>query len=987
MADLLERLTAALGDRYAFEREVGRGGMAVVFLAGDLKHHRQVAIKVLHPELTATLGAERFLNEIEIVAGLQHPHILPLYDSGEADGLLYYVMPYAEGESLHQRLDREKQLAVDESVRITVEVADGLDYAHRKGVVHRDIKPGNILLSARHAVIADFGIARAIEAAQMERVTSTGLGVGTPLYASPEQATAQEALDGRTDIYSLGCVLYEMLAGQPPLTGATPQMIQARRVSETPSPLHDLRDTVPPALDHVIARALARIPADRYATASQFGQALQAAVVGGTPAYEASLAATPVAASKQRFPAMRWLVPVIGLVAIAAIVAVSILLSADRSATRQARLLPVGADLGAQSIAVLPFTNNTGVDSLDWLGPGLANMLTTGLVELDALTVVGAQRLLDLLRQAGHEETERIPEDLALNIAAGSGAHLLAYSSFVKLGDDFRLDVQLIDSGNGTVVGAEHARGANLFILVDSVSAGLSTRVLGRTVMPTELTPVTQLTTGSLSAYREYQEGLVAGGRFLFEVAEEHYRRAVGLDSTFALAWLRLGMKELLFRDVQGASSSLRRAEEFSTHAPERDRLLIQGLLARVSREWDESTSYFEELIAKYPDDKEARYNLGVIYRWQDRLDDARRIQEEAVGLDPYYIPALNELANLTSLLGDEAAADSLSLRYIELEPDQPNPYDTRGEILEEFGRYEEAREMYREAVNRDPAFGWSLGRLLRTYVREGNPTGGREALQPFLTADQPEVVWWARRWEAHAYDAEGRYLDALEASLGTIESARELGRDDLLLWALPEAGAWANATGAYDEAEEIFTELNRLNPFRGLGILTTYGGQRRFDQMSRVRDAAAEAVETAPESMQGRVEAHVHYADGLIAWYRTGDADATARFFGEGRVIAGASGRTIWAVEEILALIAAGEAAEALAIIDTKEEWQRWVVGHTLAHETLYLRGRAYEALGETEKALGNYRRLLDVAGDGVREVVLFRDTPERVARLTGEP
>jgi Tol biopolymer transport system component len=293
MPDLLERLRAALADRYAIESEIGRGGMAVVFLAEDLKHHRQVALKVLHPELTATLGADRFLQEIEIVAGLQHPHILPLYDSGEADGLLYYVMPYAEGESLRQRLDREKQLAVDESVRIAVEVADGLDYAHRKGVVHRDIKPGNILLSEKHAVIADFGIARAIEAARAERVTRTGLGVGTPLYASPEQATAEETLDGRTDIYSLGCMLYEMLAGEPPLTGATPQMTHARRISETPTQLHTLRDTVPPALDHVIGRALAKIPADRYATASQFGQALQAALFAATPAAHADLSMTP----------------------------------------------------------------------------------------------------------------------------------------------------------------------------------------------------------------------------------------------------------------------------------------------------------------------------------------------------------------------------------------------------------------------------------------------------------------------------------------------------------------------------------------------------------------------------------------------------------------------------------------------------------------------------------------------------------------------
>jgi serine/threonine-protein kinase len=293
VSDLLVRLQAALESKYAVESEIGRGGMAVVYLAEDRKHRRQVAIKVLQPDLTATLGAERFLHEIETVASLNHPHILPLHDSGEADGLLYYVMPLARGESLRQLLDREKQLAVDESVRIAVEVADGLDYAHRQGVVHRDIKPGNILLSECHAVIADFGIARAIEAARQERITSTGLGVGTPLYASPEQATAQETLDGRTDIYSLACVLYEMLAGEPPLTGSTPQMIQARRMSETPTALHTLRETVPAALDPVIARALGRIPADRYATASQFGQALQAVLLSTTPAADANRAVTP----------------------------------------------------------------------------------------------------------------------------------------------------------------------------------------------------------------------------------------------------------------------------------------------------------------------------------------------------------------------------------------------------------------------------------------------------------------------------------------------------------------------------------------------------------------------------------------------------------------------------------------------------------------------------------------------------------------------
>jgi Tol biopolymer transport system component/tRNA A-37 threonylcarbamoyl transferase component Bud32 len=322
MADLLERLRSALADRYAVESEIGRGGMATVFLAEDLKHDRKVAIKVLHPELSVTLAADRFLSEIKIVAGLNHPHILTLHDSGDADGLLYYVMPYVAGESLRHRLEREDQLPVEESVRIAVEVADGLQHAHEQGVIHRDVKPGNILLSGKHAVITDFGIARAITVAQGERVTSTGLGVGTPLYASPEQVMGAETLDGRTDVYSLGCVLYEMLSGQVPLAASTPQAVQARRMSEMPGPIHELRDTVPPLLDQVIAKTLTRLPADRWESAETFAQALLTATMDATPVARLDLATTPgleaIAAGGPKRKPVRWAIGA-GVVAVAAV--------------------------------------------------------------------------------------------------------------------------------------------------------------------------------------------------------------------------------------------------------------------------------------------------------------------------------------------------------------------------------------------------------------------------------------------------------------------------------------------------------------------------------------------------------------------------------------------------------------------------------------------------------------------------------------------
>src|SRR5512138_42441 len=270
---LLQQLQSALAGRYRVERELGAGGMATVYLARDLRHDRDVAIKVLHPELAAALGAERFLAEIKTTARLQHPHILPLLDSGDAGGL-YYVMPYVSGDTLRSRLDREGQLPVDEAVRIAREVADALAHAHAAGVVHRDIKPENILLQDGHARVADFGIALAIEQAGGTRLTQTGLSLGTPQYMAPEQAMGERTIDARADIYSLGCVLYEMLTGEPPFTGPTAQAIVARVMTDTPRPVSVQRRSVPAHIDAAVERALEKLPADRFSTATEFAAAL-----------------------------------------------------------------------------------------------------------------------------------------------------------------------------------------------------------------------------------------------------------------------------------------------------------------------------------------------------------------------------------------------------------------------------------------------------------------------------------------------------------------------------------------------------------------------------------------------------------------------------------------------------------------------------------------------------------------------------------------
>jgi serine/threonine-protein kinase len=274
MTEALARLAAALSDRYRVERELGQGGMATVYLAHDIRHERDVAIKVLHPDLGAALGGDRFLSEIRTTARLQHPHILPLLDSGEAHALLYYVMPLVTGETLRTRLERARQLPIDDAVRIAREVASALDYAHRQGVIHRDIKPENILLHDGQALVADFGIALAVQTAGGARMTQTGLSLGTPQYMSPEQAMGEKQIDARSDIYALGAVTYEMLAGDAPFTGGSVQAIVAKIMTEKPTPVHTLRDTVPDHVEEAVLTALAKLPADRFATAAEFAAAL-----------------------------------------------------------------------------------------------------------------------------------------------------------------------------------------------------------------------------------------------------------------------------------------------------------------------------------------------------------------------------------------------------------------------------------------------------------------------------------------------------------------------------------------------------------------------------------------------------------------------------------------------------------------------------------------------------------------------------------------
>ena len=497
MPHLLERLKSALGDRYAVESEIGRGGMATVFLAEDLKHGRKVALKVLHPELTASLGTDRFLREIETVAKLEHPHILALIDSGEADGLPYFVMPFVEGESLRERLEREGQLPIDQALSIAVEVADGLDYAHRQGVVHRDIKPGNILLAEKHARIADFGVARALGVASAGEATVTGLAVGTPKYMSPEQASAGE-VDGRSDIYALGCVLWEMLAGEPPFDGPTPQSVLARKAQEEAPDLRVRRKSVPADVEAVIGKAMAPAPADRFSTAEDFAAALNAPELLGR--------------ARPRRQGVR-----VGL-------GTAIALGAAAVAVFFA-LRPTGtaSDLDPDAIAVLPFQVTGTSEALKTVAgdiPKLFWMKVTG--EYGPRTAdPGA--VTGLWTAAGGTVETQLAEAQALEIAEAVGAAGLAYGVVAGTEANMSLTATMLEVPSGrvrvrrtTVEGSYEAR----FALIDALINQL---------LATDYGP---MTTPDLPVLREHEPEAVQA------YLRGNYDEALTLDSTFVLAAL-----------------------------------------------------------------------------------------------------------------------------------------------------------------------------------------------------------------------------------------------------------------------------------------------------------------------------------------------------------------------------------------------------------------------------------------------------------------
>jgi len=762
----------ALGElvagRYRIVREIGSGGMALVYLACDEKHDREVALKVLRPEVAGAVGLERFVREISIEATLQHPHILALYDSGEANGLPYYVMPYVTGETLRDRLEREKQLPVEAALRITGEVAQALSYAHGRGVVHRDIKPANILLSEGQALVADFGIARAISVAGGEHLTATGLAIGTPAYMSPEQAGEPDTVDGRSDLYSLACVLFEMLAGEPPFTGRTAQAILARHMQERPPSLTVVRPNCPASVVRAVEKALAKVPADRFATVAEFIRALETPAVEG---WRASAARALPLSFKGR-------VLLAGILALAGFGVWWI--AQQRSA------------LDPNRVTVFPL-RDSGAEreegsTAGGTGENVASYLGFVLEGSDPLRWAEGR---EGLKPEERSDLNRLTLERMRSISRDRGAAHFIDGSIVRTPDSLAVVLLLYDTRRGELVQRAGRIGP-----AGSAEVHLGALAVGE-LLPSLLEPGRRVDMApwvdrNPAAIAQFIQGERAYRLTHWTEALAHYQSAVEADSAFAMAAIKGAQAATWLERNDDAEALLRASVRGEGLLPSRLAEFARGLRAYMSGAADSAVGEFRRAIAAKPDWSEAWMSLGEVYTHllprAANLDSLAELAFlRARQADSAFSPPLYHLTELALRAGDLPRADRFLAQFAKARPD--STLQVQLTLMRDCVAGGPEYQGWRDRARRHPAEALQAGLSLSPGALWG--PCAREAFRSVLQADlaAPSDRWNALFGRQSLFIAQGK----TDSARALLDSAIASGTPAAALLYVVDAAAGAN--------------------------------------------------------------------------------------------------------------------------------------------------------------------------------------------------
>jgi serine/threonine protein kinase/Flp pilus assembly protein TadD len=700
----LERIRSAFQENYTIDRELGRGGMSTVYLAQDAKHERLVALKVLHPDLAATLGPERFLREIKLAARLNHPHILPLHDSGETAGFLYYVMPYVEGESLRERLDRDRQLPIEEAVHHGRAIASALDYAHRQNIVHRDIKPENVMLYEGEAMVMDFGIAKAVSAAGSETLTQTGMMVGTPAYVSPEQAAGETNLDGRSDQYSLACVVYEMLTGERAFSGPTAQAVMAKRFTETAKPVRAVRSSVPESVEKAITRAMSTNADNRYKSAAQFSQALGSGTLA-TPSDTATL--------------------------------------------------PQQAVASAKSVAVLPFSNMSNDAENEYFADGMAEEIINALSKIQSLRV--ASRTVSFALKGKNEDLAEVGKKLKVSTVLDGSVR--------RMGNRLRITAQLVNVADGYQLWSERydREMEDVFAIQDDISQAI-VKALRVILTEGEKKQIEKARAVNVQAYDYYLRGrqyFHQLRRKSLEYAKQMFNKAIEIDPEYARAYAGVAdCYSLLYTYFDAREFNLRQADIAANKALELEPELAEahvakGLAISLSKHFDEAGIEFERAMKLDPKLFEAAYWFGRARSSQGMYEEAVKLYERAAALRPedYQVPGF--LGQSLTALGRTQEAEASYRKqaglidvHIELNPDDPRACVLGAVCHAIIGDKDRAVEFAKRAMQVDPDDPMLLYNVACTYAQLGMPDEALSALESSV-----EKGWGDRNWIEHDSD------------------------------------------------------------------------------------------------------------------------------------------------------------------------------------------------------------------------------------------